>query len=279
MDVRYSSLPSPDVIAVRRDLSYQTGRGQGRRISSDALSVYLKGGPRYRLDNQTYDFAAPVAMLVAEGTLDQDLQQGRLDGIFVLFRGRGLLRKADGRKGQVLVSLGKTRLPAPNFKQISATDAHNLAAIIREIADVRDAGTTGRMRRVSLLFQAIAGYCEARSRTGKEGIHREAVRLRQLIEQRAFEDALMADVYRELDLSAAHAGTLFRAAFGVTPVAYRTQLRLRKARELLVSSQLNVGQAALAVGFADALYFSRVFRKAFGATPSSLIYDFGNTRR
>ena len=115
MDVRHSSLPSPDVIAVRRDLSYQTGRGQGRRISSDALSVYLKGGPRYRLDDQTYDFAAPVAMLVAEGTLDQDLQQGRLDGIFVLFRGRGLLRKADGRKGQVLVSLGKTRLPAPTI--------------------------------------------------------------------------------------------------------------------------------------------------------------------
>ena len=71
----------------------------------------------------------------------------------------------------------------------------------------------------------------------------------------------MADVYSHLDLSSAHAGVLFRAAFGASPVAYRSQLRLRRARELLVSSQLNVAQVALAVGFTDALYFSRVFRK------------------
>ena len=135
------------------------------------------------------------------------------------------------------------------------------------------------MRRSGLLFQAIAEYCRAGSSDEEHGLHREALRLRELIEETAFEDRPMREIYREINLSAAHAGTLFRQAFDVTPVGYRNNLRLRKARELLVSSNLNVSEVAFEVGFSDALYFSRVFRRIYGATPSSLVRDFSNKRR
>ena len=88
----------------------------------------------------------------------------------------------------------------------------------------------------------------------------------------------MEALYNELKSSAAHAEKLFKAAFHITPVAYRLQARMEKARELLVSSKLNVGQVARAVGFADPLYFSRLFRRAFGLAPSDLIRYF-NARR
>jgi transcriptional regulator GlxA family with amidase domain len=61
-------------------------------------------------------------------------------------------------------------------------------------------------------------------------------------------------------------------------VAYRRHLRLRRARELLVTSQKNVSEVACATGFSDPLYFSRVFRRAFGVTPSSLIRSFSSRR-
>ena len=89
----------------------------------------------------------------------------------------------------------------------------------------------------------------------------------------------MAQIYRQMNISAAHAGALFKRAFGLAPVAYRNRLRLSRAREFLVSSTANVSETAFAVGFSDPLYFSRVFHKTFGVTPSSLIQDFTSKRR
>ena len=89
----------------------------------------------------------------------------------------------------------------------------------------------------------------------------------------------MATLYRQLGVSAAQAATLFSRAFGIPPVAYRLQVRLNRARELLVSTRRNVRETAWEVGFSDPLYFSRVFAKHFGTTPSSLIREFAVTRR
>ena len=68
-------------------------------------------------------------------------------------------------------------------------------------------------------------------------------------------------------LSGDHLGARFRKEIGMTPVEYRTRLRLLRARELLVSTTLNVAQIAREVGFLDANYFTRLFRRSYRMTP------------
>jgi transcriptional regulator GlxA family with amidase domain len=206
------------------------------------------------------------------------MQEGRIRGIFVLFKARGLVRWKRGSKDLVEVSLGAGTLAVPAFKRLSESDGERLASAVSDIGAVVGEGLAPRMRRVALLFQALSDYCEVGHVAGRKGRHREAVRLRELVEGWAFEHVPMSRIYRELDLSGAHAETLFKKAFGITPVAYRNKLRLRRARELLVSSKMNVSQAAFAVGFKDPLYFSRVFYRAFGVRPSNLIRDFSGKR-
>ena len=273
--------PIPDILGVVEDRHRNARRTArtGRRSASDVLSVYAAGGPRYQLGRRVYTFAPPIGVLIAAGTLDRDLQQGRIDGLCAVFQGDGLVRKAPGSRGEVTVSLGGERLNSPCLKQLDPADAQGLVRILRDMSAIRDVGVVGQMRRASLLLQAVAAYCEAPLRKGEGEVHREAMRLRHLIQARAFEDIALSRLYRELDLSSTYAGTLFKRAYGVTPVAYRAQLRLWRARELLVSTQRNVTQTAQAVGFTDPLYFSRLFRKHFGVPPSRLIYDFGNVRK
>lgn len=64
--------------------------------------------------------------------------------------------------------------------------------------------------------------------------------------------------------------TLFKKEYGVSPKEYLTQLRLEKAKRLLASEteHLSVSEVAFAVGFSDPLYFSRLFRKEVGVSPS-----------
>jgi AraC family transcriptional regulator of arabinose operon len=81
----------------------------------------------------------------------------------------------------------------------------------------------------------------------------------------------------KLDALAAHCGLspsrlshLFRTQLGTTPQRLGEKLRLDSARQLLRRTNLSVGEIAREVGFADPLYFSRRFQRAFGHPPSAL---------
>ena len=78
----------------------------------------------------------------------------------------------------------------------------------------------------------------------------------------------------DLDLYAGMVGVsrgrfmhIFKEAMGVSPYSYVLDLRIGKAVELLLSSDMSVAQIAYETGFSDPLYFSRIFRKRCGASP------------
>ena len=59
------------------------------------------------------------------------------------------------------------------------------------------------------------------------------------------------------------------ALTGMSISRYVRTLRLRKAKELLSSSGLNVSEVAYAVGFDNPKYFSRIFSEEFGVSPGN----------
>lgn len=61
---------------------------------------------------------------------------------------------------------------------------------------------------------------------------------------------------------------LFRAELGMTPLEYRDRLILRRATSLLAARDLSVSEIAFAVGFENAAYFSRFFKKHMEISPS-----------
>lgn len=60
----------------------------------------------------------------------------------------------------------------------------------------------------------------------------------------------------------------FLEATGLSPMAYVTQLRLRKAQELLLATPAAVQAIAEQVGFRDPFHFSRTFSSHLGLSPS-----------
>ena len=62
---------------------------------------------------------------------------------------------------------------------------------------------------------------------------------------------------------------LFDREVGITPWEYLKRYRILRARDLLCQGEVSVEQVAHQVGFADPAYFSRVFRKVTGQTPTA----------
>ncbi len=59
----------------------------------------------------------------------------------------------------------------------------------------------------------------------------------------------------------------FRALFGTSPYRYLVMRRLDRARGMMLAGH-NIAETALGSGFADQSHFSRMFKRAFGLTPS-----------
>jgi transcriptional regulator GlxA family with amidase domain len=71
----------------------------------------------------------------------------------------------------------------------------------------------------------------------------------------------------------------FQKATGMSPLEYVHTLRLESAKQALEASERPVEQIAFDVGYEDAGFFSRLFRRNVGLTPAQYRRRFGAMRR
>ncbi|SMO45015.1 transcriptional regulator, AraC family with amidase-like domain [Paracoccus laeviglucosivorans] len=71
----------------------------------------------------------------------------------------------------------------------------------------------------------------------------------------------------DADMSPRQLERLFARYLGRSPKRYYMELRLERARNLLMQTEMNVMEVALACGFASAAHFSKCYRATYGRTP------------
>lgn len=85
-----------------------------------------------------------------------------------------------------------------------------------------------------------------------------------------FRDACrIEDVARVAGMSRSSFHEHFKAVTAMSPLEFRTQLRMQEARRLMVSDGLEAANAGYAVGYESPSQFSRDYSRLFGAPPAS----------
>lgn len=85
-------------------------------------------------------------------------------------------------------------------------------------------------------------------------------------------DFALDEVIREMPFHYDYLRKLFKKEMGMSPLEYMTNLRMKTAEKLLTAMWTNdysISEIAQMCGFEDALYFSRVFKKYYGCSPSN----------
>lgn len=80
-------------------------------------------------------------------------------------------------------------------------------------------------------------------------------------------DLTVAKIASEVAMSPSRLAHGFTALYGQSPMQYRRQVRLDRARRYLLSPRSTVAAAADKAGYASASHFSREFKAAFGLAP------------
>lgn len=71
----------------------------------------------------------------------------------------------------------------------------------------------------------------------------------------------------QFQISVSHFNRIFKQSFQLNCKEYITTVRVEKAKEYLAGSELAVSEVGSKVGYPDATYFTKVFRKKTGMTP------------
>lgn len=100
--------------------------------------------------------------------------------------------------------------------------------------------------------------------------HDEVVaKIMAIVQQNYMQHELSLDsIAEEMGLSATYIGRLFKKITLNTILNYIIEVRMAKARELLLTTELPIGDTAERTGFSNSPYFYKAFKKINGVTPA-----------
>ena len=82
------------------------------------------------------------------------------------------------------------------------------------------------------------------------------------------ENLTLDDIARACSMSVSKVKLVFKEQCGMSPIAYFISLKLDEAKRLIAETPMNFTQISEALGFTSVHYFSKLFKKKTGMTPS-----------
>ena len=234
------------------------------------LQLQLKGPVRYRwtTDGITRTgIAEPGTLfLCPRGSRDRVEWDGPTDRVMVSIEHAIITNALEETAGHNDVELQQS---------FEMRDRHIASLILALRADSEDGSPAGHLYGESLVT-ALAVYLQKRNavfrpRTTQFRGGMPTVRLKRVlefIEANLGEDISLSALAGVASMGPHYFSDLFKQSTGLSPHQYVLRRKMERAKEHLQNLRISVVEVSAILGFADQSYFTKVFRRAVGATPT-----------
>ncbi len=148
---------------------------------------------------------------------------------------------------------------------IQLSDATKIISILQKAETAYKSGDEFSM--LSLIYQLCAEFVRIREKI-QSPHDRRAVVAKNYMDLHFQEKDCLEQAIIQSQVGERHFNNLFRNAFHITPNCYITGKKIEHAKTLLSIDGLHLSGISDACGFSDVYYFSKVFKKETGITPS-----------
>lgn len=149
-------------------------------------------------------------------------------------------------------------------------DIHNLAKLIEKLTQyLDDISRPGVVDRIDSLCETIIRESIlSHGRVSYGPGYHKMLAVREQLRSRFTDDPDVVALARQCGMSTSTFRRNWARYFGMPPKQYTINVRIERASSLLIAGELKIKEVAHKVGFSDPLYFSKVFHKVTGFTPS-----------
>ena len=135
---------------------------------------------------------------------------------------------------------------------------------MKELYMTRDDSDPGAdMRRTAHIYSILGALLKECEQTPKNYWLSKVI---GFIETNYHTDISVAKLASVAGLERTYFSTLFKSEMGISPYAYLTELRIKKAKSLIKEDSFSIGEIAFAVGL-DPQNFARIFQRETGKSP------------
>jgi AraC family transcriptional regulator of arabinose operon len=160
-----------------------------------------------------------------------------------------------------------------SITQSSRSRKNDRIRLFNEVLTVLESGFTNDIMEFSNLYlnSLLASffytetYCTAHGFQSSGPIDRTIFFMQRNIDK----SLKISDFAKNVNLSESHLSKIFRNKTGSSPIEYFINLKMQEAIRLLSNQSLRTKEVAYKLGYSDPFYFSRLFTKHIGSTPSS----------
>ncbi len=231
--------------------------------------VLVRGGAGFHItENGEYRIVRGCVFIVCPGQVHTYRGLENLDIINFLYMPAEMESDFQGLPGPVNLSDVCPDMP---YAVLTEEAMMHVEEIILEIQQEQKKQRPGWEYFVRMAFMRVVGViCRSRQEAARGSGSAETGRIGKLIRHLAKNYARPMQLNELAKFCAVSESTLvhdFRAVTGESLIDYLIKLRLEKGAMLLRETQLSVAEIAASVGFQDANYFSRMFRRKFDSSP------------
>jgi transcriptional regulator GlxA family with amidase domain len=163
----------------------------------------------------------------------------------------------------------REELGSTSISEDLATSVVRILESAQRNYDDRDAALSALARATSLLQIEIDRKAAPQSANALGSLAAWQVsRVKAYIEANLGGPIRIQDLAAIAQRSSDYFGRAFKCAVGETPHGFIVTCRLRRARELMLESDLPLAEIAVTCGFADQAHLSKAFRRGHGQSPA-----------
>ena len=117
---------------------------------------------------------------------------------------------------------------------------------------------------INQILHKIAGYFKEKKANKEENVVKEIL---DILHKEYSQPVTLSYLSEKIYLSSNYLRIIFKEKMDISIQNYLTNLRIKKAKELLKSGDLKISQIGNKIGYPNSTYFNVVFKSSVGVTP------------